>query len=90
MIYLGEADFRLSTTTHLVKRWRERIDPSATAELVRENINEIIKNGNKYHVDDLHYRMCYNGICVIFMILSPLHSLAKTVYLRDEETLSAF
>lgn len=89
MIHLGEADERLSITNHFVKRWKERIDPSATGEMIRDNVNEILTKGNKYPIDESHYRMCYNGICIILMRLSPLHSLAKTAYVRDEETLSA-
>ena len=89
MIHLGETDERLSITTHFIQRWQQRIDPSATGDVIRRTVNEIIKNGNKYYVDESHYRMCYNGICIILMQLSPLHSLAKTVYVRDEETLSA-
>jgi hypothetical protein len=89
VIHLGEADERLSITTHFIKRWKERIDPSATGELIRECVDLIIKVGNKYPIDELHYRMCYGGVCVVLMRLSPLHSLAKTAYMRDEESLSA-
>lgn len=76
-------------TTHFIRRWKERIDSSATGIEIREKVNEIIEKGNKYPIDGSHYRMCYDGICVILMRLSPLHSLAKTAYIRDESTLSA-
>jgi hypothetical protein len=84
---LGETT-KFSVTTHLIYRWRERIGNGSYDE-ISSAVKEIVKNGTKYPVDDCHYRICYEGVCVIFMQLSPLHALAKTVYLREENTLSA-
>lgn len=89
MNLLGEAEERYSYTSHFVQRWRQRIDPYANNEKLREQVDNVIKNGDKYLIDDKHYRICYNSTCIIFMQLSPLHSLAKTVYERNESTLSA-
>lgn len=86
---LGETRDKFSITTHLIKRWRERVNSLATYDEITLAVKEIVEHGNKYPVDDKHYRICHNGFCVIFMKLSPLHSLAKTVYERDETTLSA-
>lgn len=89
MIHLGEADIRYSFTSHFTSRWRERVDPYSSIENIKFNVGEIVKLGNRYPVDNIHYRICFNGLCIVFMQLSPLHSLAKTVYLRDESTLGA-
>jgi hypothetical protein len=82
-------ELRFSLTTHIINRWRQRIDEHATYEGISIAIKEIAEKGSKYSVDEKHYRICYNGICVVFMKLSPLHALAKTVYEREESTLSA-
>jgi hypothetical protein len=84
---LGET-VKFSVTTHLIKRWRERVGNGSYDEITSA-VKDIVKKGTKYTVDDCHYRICHGGLCVIFMQLSPLHALAKTVYERDETTLSA-
>lgn len=85
VIYLGEPKIRISYTTHFWKRWRERIGKYASSSEIREMIEDITEIGISTPIDDLHYRICYGGICIIFMRLSPLHSLAKTVYEREDE-----
>jgi hypothetical protein len=81
----NELKERYSLTSHIVKRWRQRIEKNITYDEIREKVDEIIDNGIKRTVDDKHYRICYKDICVVFMKLSPLHSLAKTVYIKSEE-----
>jgi hypothetical protein len=87
---LGDSNIseKYSITGHLINRWNERIS-TANAGEIRVRINNIISKGNKYPIDNDHYRICYEGMCIVFMKLSPLHSLAKTVYLKDEEELGA-
>jgi hypothetical protein len=69
----------------MVKRWRDRVG-GASREEIERHVKQIAKNGTKYELEEEnHYRACYNGICVVFLELSPLHSLAKTVYDRDIE-----
>jgi hypothetical protein len=79
---------RNSLSSHFVKRWRDRIG-YATYDEIKTKVHNIVNNGTKYPIDNMHYRICYEGICVVFLKLSPLHSLAKTVYHKDEEDLSA-
>jgi hypothetical protein len=85
---LGEVEEKISFTNHFNKRWRQRINPNMNNMTIREKVNEIIEKGIKYNIDNLHYRICYDGICIVLMQLSPLHSLAKTVYERDNSTLT--
>jgi hypothetical protein len=86
---LGETSIKYSITTHFIERWRQRVNPHSSYDQIHEGIKSIIKYGNRYEIDDNHYRICHAGFCVVFMKLSPLHSLAKTVYEREESTLSA-
>lgn len=87
MTVLGETT-KFSVTTHLIKRWRERVGNGSYDEITSA-VEELVKKGIKYPIDDCHYRICYDGICVIFIRLSPLHALAKTVYERDGITMGA-
>lgn len=53
--------------------------------MIKREIDKIIKLGTKYDIDRDHFKICYDGKCIVFMQLSPLHCLAKTVYLKDDE-----
>jgi hypothetical protein len=75
-------------TSHVYKRWLQRIGYKSNVA-IRSNINTIINNGTKYKISDNTYRICYQNICVVFMELSLLHALALTVYIKDEQELSA-
>lgn len=48
-------------------------------------IDKIIKYGTKIPIDRDHFKICYDEKCVVFMELSPLHCLAKTVYHKQED-----
>lgn len=85
-IFGTNVEERYSLTSHIIERWRKRIGYASYDE-IKLAINTIVNNGTSYPIDENHYRICYNGICVVFMKLSPLHSLAKTVYKKDEDDL---
>jgi hypothetical protein len=82
----SEVEEKYSLTSHIISRWRKRIG-DGNHKKIKFEIHNIINNGIKFPIDESHYRICYNGICVVFMKLSPLHSLAKTVYKKDENEL---
>lgn len=71
----------------MVNRWNQRLGEHTNQE-IKDIVNRIVKNGEKTKIDSLHYRICYDGICIIFMNLEN-HSLAKTVYYREESPRSA-